>query len=127
MVSSTINAVASQRLVRRICPECKIKYALSRDSVYRRILGDVSFELYHGEGCGKCGGTGYKGRIPLQELLVLNDNIRENINCNVTPRLIEVLAIKDGMQTIYDDGIAKAVAGLTTLDEVHRVLHFNNL
>jgi|LSQX01.3.fsa_nt_gb type II secretory ATPase GspE/PulE/Tfp pilus assembly ATPase PilB-like protein len=127
MVSSTINAVVSQRLVRKICPKCKTRYSLPDDSLYRKILGNGNIALYKGTGCNRCHGTGYFGRVPVQELLVLNNEIRNIIRTETTTQAIEELAKKDGMKTIYDDGIAKTLSGVTTLDEIHRVLHFEGL
>lgn len=127
MVSSTINAAVSQRLVRKICSNCKKEYSLPMDSIYRKILGNNDIILYKGEGCNKCHGTGYLGRIAIQEILVLSNEIRNIIRTNTTTQAIEELAIRDGMKTIYDDGISKALAGFTTLDEIHRVLYFEEL
>ena len=127
MVSSTINAAVSQRLVRKICTKCTTEYSLPNDSVYRKILGSGDITLYKGTGCEKCHGTGYLGRIPVQEFLVLNNEMRNIIRADTTTQAIEELAARDGMKTIYDDGISKALSGLTTLDEIHRVLHFEGL
>ena len=128
MVASTLNAIVSQRLVRRICSECKTEYKMPPNSQYRKLFDNPdNVKLYKGKGCPKCNGTGYSGRIPVQELLVLDSEIRNMINANTTTAEIEKLAVKNGMKTIYDDGIDKALQGFTTLDELHRVLHFENL
>lgn len=128
MVASTLNAVVSQRLVRRVCSECKEEYTLPSDSPYRKLFKNPNeIKLYRGKGCSKCHGTGYSGRIPVQELLVLDTEIRDSINADTTTAEIERLAVKNGMKTIFDDGIDKALKGYTTLDELHRVLHFENL
>jgi type IV pilus assembly protein PilB len=129
MVNSTLNAVVNQRLVRRICPHCKVKYKLPFDSPFRLALGEFKKEitLFHGTGCDNCQNTGYKGRIAIQELLIVDENIREALNKGANTQKIEQIAIKNGMLTLIQDGIEKALNGLTTLEEIHRIVHFNNI
>lgn len=129
MVSSTINAVINQRLVRRICVNCKSECYLPHDSPFRKILGELKekTKVFYGAGCDSCQGTGYKGRIAIQELLIVNEDIREALNKGANTQKLERIAVKNGMVTLAQDGIEKALAGLTTLDEVHRIIHFNNI
>lgn len=129
MVSRVLSAVINQRLARRICQNCIEEYALENNSPYRKVLncGDKEIILHRGRGCDECGGTGYKGRIAIQEFLIVNDEIGELLDNNATTHEIEQAAIRGGMKKIQQDGIDKSLAGLTTLDEIHRVVYFDNL
>ena len=129
MVNSTLNAVVNQRLVRRICPYCKQERQLPSDSPFRSVLGEPEKEIkiFHGTGCGNCQGTGYIGRIAIQELLIVDDDIRDALGSGVSTKKLEEIAVRNGMNTLIQDGIEKALAGLTTLEEIHRIVHFNNI
>lgn len=129
MVSSTLIAVINQRLAKRICPHCKEEYMLEQDSPYRKVLkcGDKDVKLYRGRGCKKCNGEGYKGRVAIQEFLIINDELGEILDRGGTTLEIEQAAIKNGMKKIQEDGIEKALLGITTLDEVHRTVFFDEL
>lgn len=129
MVSSTLIAVINQRLAKRICPYCKEEYFLPKDSPYRKVLkcGDTDVKLYRGTGCKKCNGEGYKGRVAIQEFLAMNDELAEILDKGGTTLEIEQAAIRNGMKKIQLDGIEKALQGITTLDEVHRTVFFDEL
>jgi type IV pilus assembly protein PilB len=129
MVSRVLSAVINQRLARRICQNCMEKYILERNSPYRKVLdcGDKEIVLHRGRGCDECAGTGYKGRIAIQEFLIVNDEIGELLDSNATTHEIEQAAIRNGMKKIQQDGIDKSLSGVTTLDEIHRVVYFENL
>ena len=129
MVASTLVAVINQRLAKRICPYCKEQYLLPMDSPYRKVLkcGDKEVKLYRGKGCKKCNGEGYKGRVAIQEFLIMNDELAEILDRGGTTLEIEQAAIRNGMKKIQDDGIEKALWGITTLDEVHRTVFFDEL
>ena len=129
MVSSTLIAVINQRLAKRICPHCKEEYLLPKDSPYRKVLkcGDAEVKLYRGKGCKKCNGEGYKGRVAIQEFLIMNDELAEILDKGGTTLEIEQAAIRNGMKKIQEDGIEKALQGITTLDEVHRTVFFDEL
>lgn len=129
MISSTLIAVINQRLAKRICPFCKEEYYLEENSPYRKILNckDSRIKLYRGRGCSKCGGDGYKGRVAIQEFLILNDELGEILDKGGTTLEIEQAAVKNGMKKIQQDGIEKALAGITTLDEIHRTVFFDEL
>lgn len=129
MISSTLIAVINQRLAKRICPYCKEEYFLDKDSPYRKVLkcGDKEVKLYRGRGCKKCNGDGYKGRVAIQEFLIINDELGELLDRGGTTLEIEHAAIKNGMKKIHQDGIDKALAGITTLDEIHRTVFFDEL
>ena len=129
MISTTLIAVINQRLAKRICPYCKEEYYLEHDSPYRKAIGcgDDPVLLYHGRGCRKCGGEGYKGRVAIQEFLIINDEISRLLDKGSTTFEIEQAAIRNGMKTIKRDGIEKALAGITTLDEIHRTVFFDEI
>lgn len=129
VVSRSLVAVINQRLAKRICPDCREEYFLDKNSPYRKILGcgDKPVKLYRGRGCDRCGGTGYRGRIALQEFLVVTNEIGDLLDRGASTNEIEQAAISAGMVKIHKDGINKALSGLTTLDEVHRVVFFDDL
>ena len=122
LVSSSVIAVLAQRLVRTVCPKCKEKYTPSKEALRDIGLeGKEKIDFYKGKGCSKCMDTGYKGRIGLFELMVMDDKIR-NLTIAKTPiEEIRKHAIAQGMMTLMDDGIDKIRNGLTTVEEVLRV------
>lgn len=122
LLSSSLLAVQAQRLVRQVCESCKEKTPLT--DIEMKLLeikpGEIS-EIYHGKGCQNCGDTGYRGRIGLYELLVLDDGIRHLVNSGADAAAIRQHAVKDGMRTLRQDALQKLAAGLTTPEEVLRV------
>lgn len=129
IISRSLIAVINQRLVKRICEHCKEKYYLEADSPYRKILGcgDHVMTMFRGKGCSECNGTGYKGRVAVQEFLVLDEETEELLDKGASAHEIELAAIKNGMKKIHTDGIEKAIKGITTLDEIHRCVFFDEL
>ena len=129
IISRSLVAVINQRLVKRICENCKEEYFLEENSPYRKILGCGShpMTMFRGKGCSECNGTGYKGRVAVQEFLVLNEEIEELLDKGASTHEIELAAIKNGMKKIHTDGIEKAIKGITTLDEIHRCVFFDEL
>ncbi len=124
LVSSTVQGVLAQRLVRTICPSCRVAYKPSEEE--QRILsldgqGAKAIELYKGKGCADCSATGFKGRTGILELLVITDEIREMILNNASSAEISQKARETGMRTLKDDGIEKVKRGYTTISEVLRV------
>lgn len=119
LVSSTLIGVMAQRLVRRICPECKEKFKAA-DNIRAELSADIQ-EVWKGKGCGNCLGTGYRGRIAIFELLLVDDEIRDLVMSHATVREIKDKAIALGMRTLRQDGIEKVKRGITTVDEVMRV------
>jgi general secretion pathway protein E len=117
LVSSSLAAVLAQRLVRVICPHCREEYAAggSRDGM------KLPEKLYRGRGCDKCFHTGSRGRIGIYELLPIGAEVAAMITRRATAREIKEYAVGRGMRTLRDDGLAKAAAGITTLEEVLRV------
>ncbi len=120
-ISAALVGVLAQRLVRKICENCKIQ--VEPDPLVLRRL-ELSKEdvrgksLYKGTGCDKCNGSGYKGRAAIHELMVLDDEIRRAIVEGQSATQIKEIARKGGMKTLREDGIQKAFMGLTTLEEV---------
>ena len=123
MVASSINAVLSQRLVRRICNLCKSEYQPEPDILRQYFFwpeGMTLPNLYVGAGCKGCGGTGYTGRLGIHEFLRITPQIREAILRDQTNDEIRRLAESQGFRNMRYDGFKKALLGLTTIDEVLR-------
>ncbi len=119
LVSSTLICVMAQRLVRRICPQCRVRQEVPAEMAKRF---DASLEeMWTGRGCDHCSGTGYRGRIGIFEVLPVGDEIRQLIMRQATAREIKEKAISLGMRTLREDGIRKVRDGVTTFDEVLRV------
>ncbi|MHC4287218.1 MAG: type II secretion system ATPase GspE [Planctomycetota bacterium] len=128
LVSSSLICVLAQRLVRRICPDCKEAYDPPVHEL--RDMGIMEHEktsFYMGTGCAKCFDTGYRGRTGIYELMTLNEEIREMIYGQTTAGAIKKKALELGMQTLRMDGARKAQAGLTTIAEVLRVTQSDNV
>jgi type IV pilus assembly protein PilB len=129
LVASTVNIAIGQRLVRKICPKCKKEKKLSPaelKSITEIIPAELineSDKFYEGKGCDNCQNSGYQGRIAVHEVLVIDNDIRDAILNKVSATDIKQIAIKNGMITMTQDGVEKAKAGLTTLDEIIRVTH----
>jgi general secretion pathway protein E len=122
LVASTVDAVLAQRLVRVICPHCK--FATQPDKAARRRLDVDALGLarvWKGQGCEECRGTGYRGRTGVYELLVMDNELRLEVQRRRGSEELRQLGITKGMRTLLDDGIRAARAGVTTLDEVLRV------
>ena len=125
LLASTVNAVLAQRLVRTLCHHCREAYTPLDDVVTRwdlqRYAGDSPVTLYRAVGCEHCGHTGYSGRNAIVELLVMTDQIKQLILKHSDAGEIARVAAESGMHTMLDDGLRKAVAGKTTIEEVRRV------
>lgn len=145
LVSTTVNMILAQRLVRKICKHCITSYTLKDKEI--KLLEqahDISFEtitkmiaktenaskkendpkgmlFFKGKGCNKCGNQGYKGRIGIYEVLNMSDEIKELVATQADAEAIKAKAIEQGMLSILEDGFLKAKAGLTTIEEVLRV------
>jgi type IV pilus assembly protein PilB len=123
LVATSVNLVAAQRLVRRICKDCKeplevpAQALLDAGYTHEEVK---STAVYHGRGCGVCNNTGYKGRIALFEAMDINDEVRELILVGASALELKKKALENGMLTLRRSGLLKAVAGLTTLEEVLR-------
>ncbi|MBP9839612.1 MAG: type pilus assembly protein PilB [Patescibacteria group bacterium] len=129
LVASTVSIAIGQRLVRKICENCKEKKSVTEQE-YKRLLETVpenilsnNKEFFYGKGCRKCNDTGYKGRLVIAEVLVADESIRKTILSKGGASDIKELSIKAGMTTMLVDGFQKALKGLTTIEEVLRVTH----
>ena len=121
LLASTLNLVVAQRLVRRICEKCKEPVQLNEEVLKRLKIDpdqakDVVF--YHGKGCGACGNTGHKGRLPIFEFLVMDHEIREMIITGSNERAIRAAARKKGYGGLLESGVSNMIKGLTTAEEV---------
>ncbi len=135
LISSTLEVVVAQRLVRKVCNTCTIKYQAEKSlmndissimegtDVLSKYLKDNNSVLYlnKARGCSVCDGTGYLGRIGIFEILVMDENIREKILNKATSDDIDLYAKKNGMVSLIQDGISKVLDGVTTIEEVYRV------
>ena len=129
LLSSTINGILAQRLVRRLCPHCKQAYQaddkLIADLQLQRFTAAKSITLYSPQGCQACANLGYKGRSAIIEFLPVSEAIRKLIMTHAQSSLIQQQAVKEGMLTMFHDGLSKALQGITTIDEVLRVTSEN--
>ena len=126
LISSTVVSVMAQRLLRKICPACATVYKPSQADLQRigYAPGDIKGATFRkGHGCGQCQYTGYSGRIGIFELLILDEQVRNAIIDQKTSQQIRLISIEStGLVTLLEDGIVKAAAGLTTINELLRSL-----
>ena len=126
MISSTVVCVLAQRLLRKVCPECRVRFAPTAVDIRR--LGYQAVDLtgvhfYTGKGCSHCRHTGYKGRTGVFELLIPDEAVRSAILEQRTSQEIRHLSIEStGLVTLFEDGLVKAAAGIVSLEEVFRCL-----
>lgn len=126
LLAATLSGVIAQRLVRRVCPHCREEYRVAVDSRERAQLGDCYHDgltLVHGRGCEHCHGSGYRGRMAIHEVLPVTERIRTAILAARDRAALCRAAEEDGMESLWQDGVAKALAGETTLMEVGRALY----
>jgi general secretion pathway protein E len=125
LVSSSLIAIIAQRLVRKVCPDCRTETEPSAHELRELGLGEVDAKngakFYVGRGCEKCFQTGYRGRTGIYELMLINEEIQELIYKRETAGKIKRVALDAGMQTLRMDGARKVLAGVTTVSEVLRV------
>ena len=127
LVGSSLILIVAQRLIRKLCPVCKVEARVPKDALVRMgVLKDTSEEIViytHREGgCEACNHTGYKGRTAVHEILEIDEEMRKLIIKGATSEDIKDLAKKKGMRTLYEAGILKVRKGITSLEEVARVL-----
>jgi type II secretory ATPase GspE/PulE/Tfp pilus assembly ATPase PilB-like protein len=120
LISTSVIAILAQRLVRMICASCKEKY-LPPDDVLKELGMKERIDFYRGKGCPKCKGTGFSGRIGVFELMLINEEIKEMVAAKKSAGEIKKKAVGVGMRTLFDDGMLKVKAGLTSIEEVLRV------
>ena len=121
LICSSLSGVLSQRLIRRVCKNCKVEYDPTDEDLERLQLTReevAGHKFCYGKGCKKCNNTGYKGRKALVELMVIDNSIRELIYANAPMAKIRDRAIENGMLAIRDDGILAIINGETSVDEV---------
>ncbi len=124
LVASSINLIMAQRLVRVICSQCKEAAPITAEALIDIGMSEelaTSIHCFHGVGCPACGGTGYKGRIALYEVMPMTDLIREAVLAGASSAEIKRAAIEGGTSTLRMSGIAKIVEGMTTVEEVVRI------
>jgi general secretion pathway protein E len=124
LLTSTINGILAQRLVRKLCPHCRASYpAIPELAVRFAAIGAApeDVELHRAVGCDACNGTGYRGRLVITEVLLMTDQIRKAVLNHATATEIRRIAVAEGMETMYLDGLRKALDGRTTIEEVLRV------
>jgi len=126
LVSSTVEGVMAQRLVRTICPECKTTFVPEAEELpidFPKVhpqTGEPWTQLYKGLGCRNCRQSGYRGRMGLYELMINSDMLRDLVVQRVNSSVIRMEALKAGMRTLRQDGWLKVLSGNTTMDEVGR-------
>lgn len=132
LISSSVIGILAQRLVRMICSNCKESYSTPRevllrygfpipDGVAEETNGEIT--LFRGAGCQKCKGTGYKGRTGVHELMMMSDEIRDKVLERSPSHILRNLAMKEGMRTLQVDAVSKILMGVTSVDEVLRVIY----
>ena len=132
LIASTINIAIGQRLIRKICQDCKVKKVLT-SAEFESLSGVLPAKFlaenfakqqhfYVGKGCVKCE-DGYQGRVGIYEVLEVSENIRELIMKRATSSEIKAMATKEGMTSMLEDGFKKALAGITTIEEILRIIH----
>jgi type IV pilus assembly protein PilB len=131
LVSSTVNIIIGQRLVRKICEMCRVSESkdikeigqhLSKEQIAAHFGASKTIRVYHGKGCPVCHGTGYAGRVGVFEILEVTDTIRQLIDKKADSDEITKAAVKEGMTTMLDDGLNKVQEGITTIEEVLRAV-----
>lgn len=123
MICAVVEAILAQRLVRRVCAKCREEVRVSSDLLFELGLDREQIEgqkFFRGAGCDGCNNTGYKGRVGLFELMVLNDKVRDMIMAKATTDEIRAQAQQDGMVTLREFGMGLARQGVTSLEEVVR-------
>ncbi|MBE3592505.1 MAG: type II secretion system ATPase GspE [Thermoanaerobacter sp.] len=124
LVSSSVIGVIAQRLARKICDNCRISYKASKGE--KELLGiseNEDITLYKGRGCPVCNKTGYRGRIPIYEIMTVTSDIRELINTKVSSDVIGAQAVKNGMKTLRESAKRLVLQGKTTIDEMIRLTY----
>ena len=125
LVASSVLGVLAQRLVRKVCPDCREAYSPSEFDLVELGLSVLppGAQLYRARGCPNCKGSGYSGRTVIHELMDVNDEVRTLIVKSADASLIKKAAIKGGMRTLREDGVQKVLAGITTVEELMRATH----
>ena len=132
LISSSVIGILAQRLMRVTCTSCKEPYQVKKTDVLRfgfdlpqALIDDPgeTITLYRGAGCDKCKKSGYKGRTGIHELMIVSDDLRDMILKHEPSHLLRAAAVKNGMATLQSDALSKVLLGITTIDEVVRVIY----
>jgi len=130
LLSSSLNLIIAQRLIRKICEHCKEQIELPEKALKQLKIAPEQTRnvvFYQGRGCKTCGGTGYLGRLPIFEFLPLDDDIRRQLLAGIDESQIRALAREKGYCGLFEDGISKILQGLTTVEEVLSVVHTKDM
>lgn len=128
LVTSSLNAVLAQRLARKLCDRCKEPRAMTLGPNDQQIVPkefvaeDGTYTVWNPVGCPSCSNTGYRGRFAIHEVMTMTDEMRELILAGASAGKVEKLAVSQGMTTLRNDGLSKALAGVTSLEEILRVV-----
>jgi type IV pilus assembly protein PilB len=129
LIASSLNGIIGQRLVRKICDRCKQPYTPSPEELFKvRVRGKSpsSFKFHKGMGCAACNQTGYKGRVGVFEVLGIDSQLRDLIATDAIEETILKAAMDNGMRCMSEDGIEKITRGITTIDELFRVIYLKD-
>jgi type IV pilus assembly protein PilB len=121
LLAATLEAVVAQRLVRKVCEECKTAYAPSEEELYELDLSPAMVrgkKFYYGEGCKRCNGSGYKGRQGIFEIMLLSEKLKQMVIESVSTAELRKAARSEGMRTLRESGITAIYDGYTTIEEV---------
>jgi len=121
LITATVEGIVAQRLVRKICTNCKTQFEPSETQLMELQLlpDDVKGKKFHyGRGCNKCNGTGYRGRIGIFEIMVFTDEIRDLIMNQASTNVLRSAGLKNGMRLLRDNGLTAIYDGITTIDEI---------
>ncbi|MFZ1549347.1 MAG: GspE/PulE family protein [Microgenomates group bacterium] len=139
LVASTVNVVIAQRLIRKICENCRISYIVTEDELKKNLPEEIikrhylttgdkkEIRLYKGQGCKICHFTGYSGRVGLFEVMEITEKLRSLIVQKSSADEIKRQAVADGMHSMLDDGLQKVARGMTTVEEVLRITKVDSL
>jgi type IV pilus assembly protein PilB len=126
LITSTVHCVVSQRLMRRVCKDCKETYEAPPqvlEEIGVKPAAGETVTLYRGAGCATCSSTGYKGRMAIHEVLILNEEFKRAVIQRKTTSDLKVIAREAGMQTLRECGVRKVLKGMTSVEELLRVAH----
>jgi general secretion pathway protein E len=125
LLTSTVVGILAQRLVRSLCPHCRKPYRALPEVIeqmqLRRFAPEGDVTLYHPGGCDRCSQTGYHGRLGIMEMLPMTDRIRSLVMRHANSADLRAAAVEEGMESMFENGLRKAVSGATTIEEVLRV------
>jgi general secretion pathway protein E len=125
LITSAVNGVLAQRLLRTLCTQCKVPHQVGRDYIeqtgLRQWVKEDSLQLYQAGGCAECNHTGYSGRNGIHELFVLDEEMHREIMSGADATLLHAAAKRQGMVTLYEDGLRKVVQGVSSMEELLRV------